>query len=249
MVPFFKNFFLLGDLNAHSPLCGYPLGIPSEQFNPTFYYIKISKDTLHPSLALQSIISEGDFSGHQRIFTDGSKMDSGVGSAFCVFNQNDLIFAWKATLCKKNSVYQAELTAIYETLKWISDSPQPLATQILIDSLSSLLALQNMETTDGLVARIKQLLQEIFTKVQIHFSWVRGHTGIQGNELADQLARVAAQDSSQLPIFVLFPTSFLKYKLPQKQQQDWQHHWDVINKGRYTHKFFHKVKNRLPNFT
>ena len=56
----------------------------------------------------------------------------------------------------------------------------------------------------------------------IVFTWVRGHSGVQGNEMADTLAREAAQDDQTFPTSVPFPHSYIKLLLKRDLYQQWQ---------------------------
>ena len=84
----------------------------------------------------------------------------------------------------ENSVYQAELLAIKEITQWFKNSIYHSAL-LITDSLSSLKALQDYESTDGIIMRIQRLYQEICNTKHIFFTWVREHIGVEGNEKAD----------------------------------------------------------------
>lgn len=55
------------------------------------------------------------------IFTDGSRMHEGTAAAFTVYYNNVFIFDYKIRLRPRNSIYQAELTAINFALDWFLD--------------------------------------------------------------------------------------------------------------------------------
>ncbi|GFY57344.1 CTD small phosphatase-like protein 2 [Trichonephila inaurata madagascariensis] len=59
-------------------------------------------------------------------------------------------------------------------------------------------------------------------KKDIRFSWIPGHAGITGNELADTAARSETGSSERFPI----PHSDLKACFRQKLQSVWQSNWD-----------------------
>ncbi|GBM08961.1 hypothetical protein AVEN_57494-1 [Araneus ventricosus] len=66
------------------------------------------------------IISEDrlEDKGLINIFTDGSISELGVVTAFCILDEEqELQHFWQARLHEVNSVYQAEMTAIYEAVK------------------------------------------------------------------------------------------------------------------------------------
>ncbi|GBM71254.1 hypothetical protein AVEN_130477-1 [Araneus ventricosus] len=55
-----------------------------------------------------------------QIFTDGSKTDKGTPSTFCVFCHGFIHHKWWAKLYDNNSVIQAEMGALREVLRWLS---------------------------------------------------------------------------------------------------------------------------------
>ena len=89
--------------------------------------------------------------------------------------------------------------------------------------------------------RIQQLYHEMCNIKHIFFTWVRGHTGAEGKENADSLTKGAAQDHQLNARFLLFPHSYLKYKLTQNLIQNWQERWDQSAKCRHAYKFFQKI--------
>ena len=132
----------------------------------------------------------------------------------------------------------AELFVILSACEWFEASCDSVCL-ICSDSLSGLLALSNTEHTNFLVQEIQQLL--IKSQKSFFFMWVKGHSGVLGNENADRLAKNATDNLAQAPPFLPLPPSNLKYKLRQELLEEWQNRWDYSEVGRYTFNFFPKI--------
>ncbi|XP_035223684.1 uncharacterized protein LOC118196354 [Stegodyphus dumicola] len=130
-------------------------------------------------------------SGYISIYTDGSRIDEKVGSAFVVLSeQQQPLHQWQMQLSTENSVFQSEALAIHEAIRYLTNNKISKAL-IHTDSLSSMQAIANSEHTSPQIAGIQKSLRE---NAHNHYviKWIKAHTGIYGNELADGLAKDAA---------------------------------------------------------
>ncbi|XP_024080368.1 uncharacterized protein LOC106671035 [Cimex lectularius] len=133
-------------------------------------------------LALKEEYSEGTF-----IYTDGSRVSEGVGSAVCWEK-----YAKTIPLPKAASIFTAELTAISSAL---SETEHIGCNQYVIctDSLSVVLAIRNIFTMDPLIQAIQEKIRQMHEqRKEVVIAWIPGHVGIEGNENADQAAKGAA---------------------------------------------------------
>ena len=149
------------------------------------------------------------------VFCDGSKTAerTAAGSWSTDFN---LV----ARLNKSNSIFTAELFAIFITLKYL-ESKDGLFI-LASDSLSSLKALQHAHSKSHyLVLKITQLLA--VTQNKFILAWVPSHMGIEGNELADKIAQEALLLPHALPITL--SDQELKEIISTHYHSQWQHQW------------------------
>ena len=87
------------------------------------------------------------------------------------------------------SNYKSELMALYNTtedLKLWERNPQKV--DILSDSLSVFQSLTS-ETPDDSQKRLMDNINELAQSTKVVLQWIPAHTGIVGNEIADQLAK------------------------------------------------------------
>ncbi|GFT62733.1 RNase H domain-containing protein [Trichonephila clavipes] len=104
----------------------------------------------------------------------------------------------------------AELLCINLAVNLIQDSLRQdgtLSFLICTDSLSSLHCLLNVNSTEKLVVEVQSILYYI--DCDIHFSYVRGHSGNLGNDRADQLANEAT--CQDMNILMSVPLSHWKH--------------------------------------
>ncbi|XP_023240492.1 uncharacterized protein LOC111638941 [Centruroides sculpturatus] len=119
------------------------------------------------------------------IYTDGSKSDDYVGSAFVC---QDEIVAEQIAL--NSSIFSAELHAIYLASKYINRKGHRSCV-IYTDSVSALQASISCEPSFYfIVIKIRKLFCHFTARnFFVKFCWVPGHVGIKGNESADAAAK------------------------------------------------------------
>lgn len=142
---------------------------------------------------------------HLDIYTDGScLLDSGMGGWAYVVYQSEEIIHTSAGSAVDTTNNRMELQGVIEACKYM----------LVADCGSATILCDSSYVVNGLRDSIHQwkqlgwrraagelknadLWQELYhlfylqLKGAIHIKWVRGHVGVIGNELADQLAEVA----------------------------------------------------------
>jgi ribonuclease HI len=134
------------------------------------------------------------------VYTDGSKTGDNVGAAgiTCIFVNGKLVHQLKVKLHGHCSNNQAEQIAILEVLEKLElqdgqDNDKHIA--IYTDSKISLDLLQNKCKRNQLIEFIRnKIIALAHLKWTMHFGWVKGYVGIQGNELVERLAKEAATE-------------------------------------------------------
>ncbi|XP_035233377.1 uncharacterized protein LOC118205189 [Stegodyphus dumicola] len=175
------------------------------------------------------------------IFTDGSKQEEGVGSAYIHYQDGLIEQEWKGRLQNHNSIFQAEVLAITAAMQHIVHNDLTHAT-LHTDSYSTLQALQNHQHRSPLVIALQHLLQQN-SHMHTTLMWIKAHASNEGNESADRLANQAVTDSNAQQIHLQAPPSYLKGQLRSKGLQQWQEEWNHSTTGRRTYDFFPKSQH------
>ncbi|CAK1549485.1 unnamed protein product [Leptosia nina] len=170
-------------------------------------YERISIDTLSADT-----YSKTNHSIYNHIYTDGSKQKNGsTGASFVDYRptENNHIHTHtkQIKLHHTSSVFQAELNAIKHACAYIYNKNITHAI-IHTDSLSSIFALKQQNNTNPTVSEIHKTLHIIKNThplSSILFTWVKGHSGVEGNEAADRAANKAA-NAHKAPEFISFAT-------------------------------------------
>ena len=155
-------------------------------------------------------------------FTDGSKSTEGTGAAYLKLTNGVKTDSWTSPLHETTSVFYAELTAIEAVL---IDSGQSESNRIRIytDSLSAMTVLSK-PNTNLWIEGIRRRLIRLGRNIDIKLCWIRGHSGIDGNEVADQLAKQATTIRPTSPAMPL-PLSEVKCIIKKHANKLWNEWW------------------------
>jgi len=181
------------------------------------------------------------------VYTDGSKQEQGVGSGTVIFKGSETIAKLQFKLDNRCSNNQAEQLAILKALEKLEvlsrQSINPISATIFTDSRITLDSLQNYKNRGFLVEEIRKKVASLEgSEWQIRFSWVKAHTGIHGNLLADKVAKEAAQSTDRHYEYTRIPKSYLWHIAAEEAKQKWQAEWTASNKAAATKHIFHPCR-------
>lgn len=131
------------------------------------------------------------------VYTDGS--NNGYRTGAGVFSES-LDIELSIPMGEYATVFQAEVYAILvATNKLLGLGLENKQIRFFSDSQAALKALNSFLFTSGLVYDCLRALHELCEQNNVRLEWVRGHSGVEGNERADKLAKIGTEMAIQSP--------------------------------------------------
>jgi len=192
-------------------------------------------------------------------FTDGSCMGNPgpCGSGAIIYN-NDEEIKLKRAISNRGSILLAELMAIKIVLDHVIGTRNSNLDNITIfsDSQTAIGILTLNWKSENYFQAINEIKKQIkYLKDQgitTNIIWTPGHAEVNGNEIADNLAKEAAKEAETIVIDNQTITKQdVKKAARESVTKKWQTRWENSNSGRHYFRFHKtvkdKVKKDLPN--
>ena len=153
-------------------------------------------------------------SGTIQCYTDGSKMDNGVGAGLIIKNGEETAITKSYQLQPETSVFQAEIMAINKAIDTLEESDINSKDIIIFtDSQSALGAIDKHKTNSKIVLDTVNKLNKLGKANNLNLKWVKAHVGIDGNETADRLAKEGSAGINASTLNIPLPHSQWKHKI------------------------------------
>ena len=136
------------------------------------------------------------------------------------------------------TVFQAEVFALEGAAKYAASLPQSEMT-IFSDSQAAIHAISGHLTQSRTVFNAIKALNSLGSHARVHLRWIKGHAGHLGNELADSLAKDAANMVIEGPEpFLPLPNAAIKAAVRKQTIDRWTTRWEHLDSCRQTRIFF-----------
>lgn len=181
--------------------------------------MKFKKENVNTKAMKQMVLCllNGKYRNRTKIYTDASKNNNICGIGVYIEAGNRRL-AWK--LKHETSIMTAEIVAIYMAVKEALKADLRDVV-ILTDSLSSCMVLENSQYSEWRSNMINEILQACLD-CNIVLQWIPSHIDLEGNDIADYLAKRGTERSSELEHQILLKDAFLYFqKLKEEETDKW----------------------------
>ena len=130
-----------------------------------------------------------------KCYTDGSKMGNRCGLGIVLLSDNKTTsLSQSHKIGDHCTIFQAETLAISLSCNvinnYLDDNPTcPRIVNILTDSQSAFMALNNPVVKSETVLQCIGNLNHLALNTDVTISWIKAHNNYPGNELADEMAK------------------------------------------------------------
>jgi len=146
------------------------------------------------------------------------------------------------SLGKYATVFLAQMYAI-TACKCNTDSQEEISVAICLDSQAVLKTLRGARTTSNLV---KETILALSVLQSVRLLWVPGHHGVEGNKIADMLAKQAAcLDFVCLEPVLGLPNMLIRIYARQWADKERTKQWQAVEACRQAKMFLHGPGKRL----
>ena len=194
----------------------------------------------HPAQMITFLTKVNEETSTTQIFTDGSKLEQGVGAGIVIFNSGNLINSLKYKLNKRCTNNQTEQLAILRALEFTENiETEDKTATIYTDSRMTLDSHKNSNIHTYLIGEIRRKVEEMGEiNWNMKYCWVKAHVVVQGNEIADTLAKEAATNVDIIECYKKVPKSVVISELGGISIEKWQKEMDQTTKGAITKEYF-----------
>ena len=195
-------------------------------------------------------INRDSFDGHSKhrqpaqynAFTDGSRINEQTGSGLVIYKGKQEIQNKWFRLPDYSTVFQAEVAAIAEAAKTLSELGDDTMkyVKIFVDSQAAIQAVGNPTVNSKLVAEAIGWLNKLAaTTTAVSIVWIPAHKGYAGNERADELAKKGANETvPSLTISVGRPQAAVKTQIKESVYKEWEVEWQNMKIANHARSFY-----------
>jgi ribonuclease HI len=170
------------------------------------------------------------------IYTDGSKIEGKVGAGAAIYVNQALRRQGKYKLHNSCSNNQVEQVAILKALDELASHADHNGRTVAIytNSKVTLASLRNNFIHSPLIVDIRNNVRQFMDQNWvIHFGWLKAHSGIEGNKLADHRAKKAAEAEGELDtVYDRTPLTTFATDLKRKDSQSGRDNGKAPTKAR-----------------